>query len=84
MQVIHVLCNHPHVKVLFQLHQSRVGSIGIGCNQFFAQHVVELVDKGRVTQEALMARYIHHGIILPQSIGIAEGFDAALGTDAGS
>ena len=82
VQVVHILGDDPHVKVFFQLHEAQMGGIGLGVNQLFAPLVVELVDERRVAQEALMARHIHHRIILPQTVGIPEGLDATLGADA--
>ena len=82
VQVIHVLGDYTHVKVLLQLHKAQMGGIGLCVDQLLAPLVVELVDERRVAQIALVARHFHHGIILPQTISITEGLDATLGTDS--
>ena len=59
-----------------------MGGIGLGIDQLSPALVIELVDERGIAQEPLVACHFHHGIILPQAIGIAKGLDATLGTDA--
>ena len=84
MQVVHILGNDAHVKVLLQFHQAKVGGIGFSILQLQAPLIVELVDQRRIAQVSLMTCHVHYRIVFPQAIGITESLDTTLGTDAGA
>ena len=83
VEIVDVLRDDIYVIVFLQLSQQSVGLIGLLCHKVMSSGVVELMHEFGVAAEAIGRCHLHYGIILPQSSGVAEGGDAAFGTDAG-
>ena len=82
VQVVDVLRDDSHVEVLFKLFQAEVGGIRLLVEQLPAQVVVERVDKRRIAHETVVARHVHHRVVVPQAVGVAECRQSALGADS--
>ena len=84
MQVVHVLRDYGHVIMLLQLCDEAMALVGLGVQALLAKHVVKLRHQVRVAQPSVVGGDIRHGVILPQTIGIAESLQSTLHRHAGT
>ena len=80
VQVVDILRHNIHIVKALQLGYGVVRRIGLYVVEFAAAHVVELDHEGAVARQSLGCTYILYAIVRPQSVGIAEGGQAAVGT----
>ena len=84
MEVVDVLGDYVHVEVLLEVFEEPVCGVRLDGGQCCSAVVVELVYECGVAQIAVVAGDVHHVIVFPQSVGIAESADTAFGTYAGT
>ena len=84
VEVIDILGDDTHVEMLLEFMQDLMGAVGLYSTELAAAFVIELMYERRIAAETVGTRHIHHRIVLPQTVGVAEGLYAAFGTDTGS
>lgn len=82
VEVVDILGDDLHVEVVFEGSDAAVGVVGGDVGELGAAVVVELVDKGGVTSEAVGRANVHDVVLFPKAVGVAECCDAAFGADA--
>ena len=78
VQVIDILRHHRHVVVLFQLSHQFVAFVRLHTPAFLAEHVVEISHQRGVVEPSLVGSHLLNGILLPQSVSIAESLQTTL------
>ena len=84
MQIVDILRDDMHIKVLFKLFKPIMRSIRLNVDQFVPQVAVETVNQSRVAPKAIGTRYLHHRIVVPQATCIAISSHTTLGTHSGT
>lgn len=82
MEVIDILGNDVDVVMLLQGSKGMVSSIGLCCQYISPAHIVEGLYEGGIAAPSTGCGYIFNVVALPEAITIAEGAEAAFGTDA--
>ena len=84
VEVVDVLRDYVDIIVVFELRQAVMCGIRLASDKLPATLVIELMDQRRIANKACMARHFHYGIVFPKTVGVAESFDTAFGTDTRS
>jgi len=84
MEVVDVLCDNVHVVVVLEPGNGFMGSIGPSGEDLFAPQVIEMEHPSRVVLPSLRRGYLFDPVLLPQSITVPEGAQAALGAHTSS
>lgn len=84
MEVIDILGYDVDVVVFLKLDKGEMGGVGTRADELAAAFVVETVDQSGIAAETVGRGHLHDGIILPESVGVAECLYARFGTDPGT
>ena len=84
VQVVDVLGDDVHVVFFFQAYQLAVSVVGLDGEELAAALVVEVQHQFGIAQVGVVGGHVFHAVLLPETVAVAEGADAALGADAGS
>lgn len=77
VQVVDILGDNGHVVPLLEFGHEPVALIGLHAPALLAEHVVEIGYQCGVGLPALVRGHLGHGVVLPQSVGIAESLQTA-------
>src|SRR5439155_14728120 len=85
MQTVHVLGDQGEIGLGgLEMNQGSMSRVGLGFSDQSATPVIPLPNQARIFRERLGRCQIFGFVLLPETIGAAEGRDAALGGDAGA
>lgn len=76
VEIVDILGDDIYVIPLFKFDKCRVGSVRVAFHEPFSTFVVKLVDEGRVACESVGAAYVHHRVVFPKAVSIAESRDS--------
>ena len=84
VKVIDILGYNVHVKIAFQLNQSRMSGVWHSILQLSAALIVKLLYHIGVSVPGLNGCYLLYLVLFPQPAAVAECFNAALGAHPGA
>src|SRR5688572_9286590 len=84
MKIVNILRYHRHIKILFEFGKDLVTTIRFYFQCFFSPLIVEIENKVRIFVPALRSCNLHHIETFPQTIRVAESWNATFSTDAGT
>ena len=84
VQVVDVLGDDVYAVASLQLGQREMRGIGLHLLQLATAGVVEIEDEPGIGVKAFGRSHIFHTVAFPQAARVAEGFQTAVGADAGS
>ena len=82
VEVVDILGDDVDIVFLFKAHELAVAFVGFDREELAAAFVVEVEYQFRVAEVGFVGGDVFHAVLFPETVAVAEGADAAFGTDA--